>query len=694
MYTGAAASVDAGVARVRVALDTPATLDEIAFRGFGGTLMVYAETDAGAVSVGTYAVPYTLVRYPAPAEPVSALVIESTTAFTATEVAAYVGPCTQSAVLDLGVSTPVGVVRTRHWAGGRALSTTLLGSEDGAAWTPLASLDPDALGTVETPLDGVELRYLAVTHEVSTGDYDKVYLWEIDAWGPDGPHGPLPPAVPGTNTLRELLGVNGIWGWGTGDWSDEAGADAGPALYARVASHARNYHNLSWDVTDPDHVPDYEHMATQGTEAQAWLDWDREYGAWTAAGLHLDASVQFLDATAPMETWDDPYRAAYTYAEAMAAHFGPTTGTGTITSIEAGNEPWDYPAAFYSEVLRGFVDGGAAGDAAVRILPGALQASDPGSESETGGDYLGARVDADVGPRLGAVNVHAYSYSNGTDGERRATFPEDPASSHRAVLDALRWRDTNLPGTPVWLTEWGWDSDGVGEACNDGECVTEAAQAVYAVRGALFWSRLGLERATWFFYANVEGCDTLYCRSGLTGTPSSGFAPKRSFVALQALVATVGERRFLAVLREDDDAWVYALGDAAGAVSHLVAWRAIAEEDPSTTEVVVDAPAAAAAWTLAGLDPAGEVAATPRHDSEGLHLTVSTVPMVVALAAEDTGNTAGDPAPDTAVDTAAERGADVGAPGCGCSGGGGVHGAAIALVAAATASRWRRRRSP
>lgn len=704
-YTAASVSLSGGSAQLRVPLPTAGPLEEIAFRGFGATVSVYAETSAGNVLVGTYSTSdaYSLVRYTAPSDDVTAVVLAATTGFTVTEVAAYAGPCTQSAIVDLGAPTDVGVVRTRHWAGGHASSTTLRGSTDGVAWTDLATLDPDALGTVETRLEStLNLRYLAVTHVVGTDDWEKAYVWEIDAWGPDGPHGPLPSTGIAPSSLREMLGVNGIWGWGTSAFSDEAGPDAGPLLYAQVASHARNYHNLSWDVTDPDNDPGYEDMATDGTQAMWWLDWDREYGAWADAGLDIDVSIQFTNATNPQSTWDDPYQAAYDYASAMARHFGPTAGTGTITAIEAGNEPWDYPADFYSEVVRGFVDGVRAGDPAVRVLTGALQAGDPLSESATGGDYIGARVDADVASKLSALNAHAYSYMTATDGERVAVHPEHPSSSLRSVLDMLRWRDANVPGTPVWLTEWGWDSDGVGESCNDGECVTEEAQALYAVRGALLWSRLGLERADWFFYANITGCDTLFCRSGLTGTAESGFAPKRSFRALQGLLAVAGDRRFVRVLREDDEVWAYALGDADGTITHVAAWRPVDAGDTAAVDVVLDVGPATAAWRLAGLDAAGEVESVPTHDADGLHLVVSATPLIVALGDDDTpGDTAdtadsGDTVPTgetgdpTGDDTAAED--DTGKPapdGCGCASGGGP---GLGLAALALAAVWGRRR--
>ena len=39
---------------------------------------------------------------------------------------------------------------------------------------------------------------------------------------------------------------------------------------------------MSWDVSDPDITPDFDGMP--GSLAQWWLDWDREYEVWDAAG--------------------------------------------------------------------------------------------------------------------------------------------------------------------------------------------------------------------------------------------------------------------------------------------------------------------------------------------------------------------------------------------------------------------------
>ena len=144
------------------------------------------------------------------------------------------------------------------------------------------------------------------------------------------------------------------------------------------------------------------------------------------------------------------------------------------------------------------------------------------------------------------------------------------------------------------------------------------------------------------------------------------------------MLAQIGDRYFLDALREDDDAWVYRFGDAEGHASHLVAWRPVAASDGTTTAVVVDALRAEAAWTVSGLDPAGEIADMPVHDADGLHLTISAVPLIVALATgpEDTGgDSETDSAADSPDDSAGESDSSTlyakdASEGCGCASGG------------------------
>jgi len=71
-----------------------------------------------------------------------------------------------------------------------------------------------------------------VRHTVVEEDWKKVYVWEVGAYGDGGQWGPPPAAVQQTRSFREILGVNGIWGWGSSASSDTlAKQGLGPLLY-------------------------------------------------------------------------------------------------------------------------------------------------------------------------------------------------------------------------------------------------------------------------------------------------------------------------------------------------------------------------------------------------------------------------------------------------------------------------------
>ncbi len=707
-----------GVARVRVTLAEARSLARVRLHGvWSGSLGVVGEhRDGSTVSLGSAAASGD-ARTPVNVDlsdtaDFVAVRLESPTSFTLNEVGLLSDVCFQVGGVDFGTPREVGWVRLRHWAGGNTWRSQLVASDDGLTWAPLAELDPDSLAYADVVLETpVTTRFLAVRHDIDDGDWKKAYVWELDAWDAVGPYGPAP--VPEANPVAfaDLLGANGIWGWGTGDFSDRAAAGAGPDHWDGLVGHARNYHNLTWDVTDPDHVPDYDAMAAgRGTEAMSWLDWDREYGAWRDRGIpSIDVSLQFTERGTPAASFDDPYAAGFGFGRSFARHFGPTAGTGAVASLEVGNEPWDYPADLYAAYLDGMTAGVKEGDPAMGVLAGAFQAHTPELPDAIGGHYMGARVSEAAAARLDAVNLHAYSFWYDAGGVRRGVQPEHPQSSLREVFSGVRWRDANLPGKPVWLTEWGWDSPGGGEDCTGTECVSEVSQARYLVRGAMLGARWGLARMTWYFFANVEGSPGLFGRSGLLASKATNFAPKRGYVALEAFVARLGDRRFLSVLQEDDeDGYAYLLGGADGVPTHLVAWLPVPGDDTTTETLVLPAPGAATgAFTLDGSDPAGEIVALPSvvalGDAAEWEIPVSAAPVVIAFTAfpDDTGNdtavtdsgagdtsdTAGDGAAGTDDETVVKDGG-----GCGCAsvdswGGGGsspgivVAGAVLGMLA-------------
>ena len=268
-------------------------------------------------------------------ESVEALKLNSTQKFRVAELAVMDQPCFEMTVVDLGTIREVNVIKTRHYSR-EAVNTSLLTSINGQDWTVHAHLKPTVQKAVVTRLPrAVMVKFVAVRHKVKEGNYKKVYVWELEAWDQFGQWGPPPLPRRQDHSLEELLGVNGIWGWGVSTYSDVVPPGLGPELYTKIGTYGRNYHNMIWDVKDPDNVPDYAKMAQGGgTEVHSWLNWDREYGAWVKAGLSVHASIQFLMYSFPPSVWDNPRIAGEGYGRAFANHFGPSEGNGLVSAVE------------------------------------------------------------------------------------------------------------------------------------------------------------------------------------------------------------------------------------------------------------------------------------------------------------------------------------------------------------------------
>jgi serine/threonine-protein kinase ATR len=595
----------------------------------------YAFTSAvDSVLIGSFSSTsnYNVERYNFPAGNIVALKCYSDAGFQAFEIAIMATLPQEWVTVDLGSIKTIGQIQTRHWSGGGASAANLYVSSDNINWTHIANLVHDALQPVISQVVPTQnARYIKVAHTLNMSDWNKVFMWEIDAFGPNGMYGVFPTPKPSSAPFKEVLGVNGIWGWGNNAYSSSLGANQGPNLYNKAARHARNYHAMDWDVTDPDTKPDYVTMAAGGgTQGQWWLNWDQEYVEWVNAGLEVQASIQFFY---PASAWDSAYEAAYDYGFAFAKHFGLTYGTGHIPLMEVGNEPWDYDSTLYRTILRGMAKGAKDADPAMKVIPCALQAGNPNSDLVMGSrNYMGTRITPSEAPYLDGINVHAYSYVNNNQGVRTATYPENPNSDIRAILPNIHFRDQNMPNKPIYWSEFGWDTDGAGESCTHDECVSERAGTAYAIRAAMMGWRWGIDRMTWFFYANDINGSSLYSRSGLTSSKNTNFQKKKIFTALEALLYNAENLYFLGVEKEDSVAWIYTLGDSLGNPTHLIAWRPILGD--STAFVNVDLPslyAATSAVKLEGLNPQGEIFPTPTYANGKLNLAVNAVPILIAL---------------------------------------------------------------
>ncbi len=584
---------------------------------------------------------YQLIKYTPFRSDIQSIRLESIHPFLLYEVAATSKPPREWVTVNLQQPRSVGWIHTKHWAGTNVVSNTrMYVSTDNTTWTQITTLDPTSLSLTTTrPTTPLNVQYIKMEHQLLEKDWAKCFVWEISAYDANGPFAAMASASPNPNTLNDMVGVNGIWGWGWNSYSNWLPATKGPAKFAQVASHARNYHSMIWDVTDPDITPNYIAMGNgSGTQAQWWLNWNQEYNAWQSAGLPVQASIAFLndDPATSESAWNTPYQSAYNYGYAFARYFGPTYGNGLVRDMEVGNEPWDYSASFYSTVLQGMAKGAKDADPAMRVFSGALQAGDPLSEVGMFKNYAGIRISQQTATYLDGFNSHAYAFTYESNGIRRMSYPEHPESGLRWVLNDIRFRDVNMPGKKFYLSEFGWDSDGAGESCTHSECVTEANQAMYILRSIFWFSRLGIDRTTVYFHTNNNNTtSSLFERCGITGsiTNSQG-ALKKSYVALQALRATVGAKKFLSVLQENDQAWAYVFGDNAGTPTHMVVWRPVDGSTTGAVQVNLSYPGytATAAKYLSGNTATGETTAVPTVSAGVFQVNAYATPTVITLA--------------------------------------------------------------
>lgn len=571
------------------------------------------------------------IRFPIEMKEVTKVSLTSTAAFSIQEIAAYSAPLSEYITLDLGETKPVSWIAAKQWNGNNtAISSKLWVGPDLDSLTLLAELDPNSLDihNIELP-ENSRTRYVRLEQQLEDINYKKATVQELTVYDQFGNYGPPPAPKPQNSSFGKLFGVNTVWAWGTKKVPNLQGPDEGAQKFIRAANQARNYHNIHWDTADPDITPSYG--GENPNVLRPWTQWTREYQDWIDKGFEVDATFtfdRFLESV-----WDQPFSSGYGLGHAFGSVFGPSH-ENLIRTVEVGNEPWSYSDSTYRKILEGTAQGLKTADPLLKVLPAALQASHP--VTSTGHkNYMGTKLHEAAAPYLDGINLHLYSYYRNDEGERIAVHPEHPASEMRALFSGLRFRDTNMPGKEVHVTEWGWDASSENEAAVNSEAVSPISQAVYALRGLFWLSRMGVDKAHWYFFANVDtlaGIDPInYQRSGLTESLHYDFKEKRAFTAVEAMQNRMGDLFFEDVIREDEQAYIYQLRNEEGELSHIVAWRPVSGDDSLTVNFQIPAAFPAQnSWYLSGLSSNGEEVDLSYANGQ-LTLPLSSKPLLIQL---------------------------------------------------------------
>lgn len=298
------------------------------------------------------------------------------------------------------------------------------------------------------------------------------------------------------------------------------------------------------------------------------------------------------------------------YTKTFIDKFAPPNGVGTeilASNYQVGNELWDYPVkADYHSLLLGarnafLIKYGpkSAGGWKMKLIAGAFQAYRAGNctsilrdfsncnsdltRHDFIGDYLEV-ADCSLLKDLDGIDCHPYSFKAGT---LTWTYPEDPESETWQIRNLAAWLLANqnsmtgvLQNTHLWSTEYGFDSDGVGEK----------TQSAYLLRGLLMHSRYHYEKV--FFYNAYDVArptdqyySGLYNSSGFwrLGThPANaawaspieafGATPKPSWFGMLDFKARFGKHVFQKALVEDSEAFVLLIAKPDQTEPYLVFW--------------------------------------------------------------------------------------------------------------------------
>ena len=462
----------------------------------------------------------------------------------------------------------IGYLLSRHlnWDGVNLIE--ILYSNNEIDWVKIKDLNPLTVTTVPFLVKPeIYAQYLLIRFYLKPKPYNKATLIEFAAYNSFGPFGKPMEAVPSKRSWTESFGINTIWGWGYGVPSSMLKNDAGSPMFSEISSLARSYHRLDWDIEKPGDIPNFI-QRQQGADnlKSKWLNWNEEYSIWKTNGFSTDACILFNNDYFPENNWSKPYTQAKKYGNDFAYFFG--NQNPLINIVEVGNEPWGYSKPLYKEILKGMSDGINEVAPHLIVLPCGLQAFDKYFNHN---NYLPDYLDNNT--KVDGLNTHIYSYIYDELGERVAINPEDPRSDTWSVNNLRKWALSNKYPDKIYVTEFGFDSYGGGEDCTHSNCISELEQAIYGIRQAMIFYRLGVEQFYWYFYANVDWESILHNRSGLLSSYKTGFQKKLSFNAFEFVNKSLDNLYFSGIIIENEEVYCYSFADENGNPKAIVAWR-------------------------------------------------------------------------------------------------------------------------
>lgn len=149
------------------------------------------------------------------------------------------------------------------------------------------------------------------------------------------------------------------------------------------------------------------------------------------------------------------------------------------------------------------------------------------------------------------LNFHQYATDDKTG------LPPEQASVSRDIVKASQWRDANVPGAELWVTEFGWDTYAQGST-HSRVYAGEQNQANWILRSLVLYRAAGVDKAFVFTYNDeVENSVETYFSSGLTDFANKKKPAYYYLATMQDLLGETYLDRAISTGKEDVRAYLF-----------------------------------------------------------------------------------------------------------------------------------------
>lgn len=385
--------------------------------------------------------------------------------------------------------------------------------------------------------------------------------------------------------FEDLMGINGLHNQ--------------PIEKLQCVGSVREYHPWQWDEGNEDES--YEgYPNNQFGWNPSWVggkwpwDFDKTYQSFKNAGLDVSPCLQqnalYLMQDPEKKDWkpiseganpENPasYKAHARYMYQFAARYGSTkvaaselflearnpkkSGLGLIRYMENWNEPdkwWRGREGYFSPFeLAAMCSADYDGHEGKLGSGYGAKNADPNMQFVMGGlanlslEYIRAmKLWSDTYRQSGfpadVINVHHYSNTSGGQnaGLKEAISPEADSLKYK-LRELVEYRDRNLPGKEIWLSEFGYDTNpnspqGV-KAIKDYDELE--VQGQWLVRSFLEIAAAGVDRAHVYFFADLNSKNpNKFNSSGVVNEKWFKFQPKTAWYYLYCLQKILTGYRF------------------------------------------------------------------------------------------------------------------------------------------------------